>query len=205
MQIDLLRHGACNGGHIFRGSIDVPLSEQGWQQMSTGLQSLQGPWQSIISSPSIRCQNFARTVAEAHGCELTLDEQLREIHFGDWEGQPVEQVWREQESLCLAWSRAPDQVTPPNGEPYSAFKARVLTAIARLSDTYGASDKVLIVTHGGVIKSLLNVARGEAPADMMQLNIDYGFSASLCMNGPEFNRESVRIIAPEEESYVYRA
>ena len=35
--VDLLRHGESEGGEIFRGSIDVPLTEMGWQQMQSAV------------------------------------------------------------------------------------------------------------------------------------------------------------------------
>jgi alpha-ribazole phosphatase len=31
--VDLLRHGECEGGHVYRGSLDLPLSETGWEQL----------------------------------------------------------------------------------------------------------------------------------------------------------------------------
>ncbi len=53
--IDLLRHGACEGGEIFRGSSDVALSEQGWQQMRAAIADETAPWQAVVSSSLQRC------------------------------------------------------------------------------------------------------------------------------------------------------
>lgn len=107
VRIDLLRHGACEGGGIFRGTTDTPLTARGWQQMDTGLRQLSGPWQAVISSPQIRCRCFAERVAAQYQIQLHLEPALREIDFGEWEGCAIEQVWREQTDLVLAWSRAP--------------------------------------------------------------------------------------------------
>ena len=46
--IDLLRHGQCEGGEIFRGSTDVALSEAGWQQMRHATQE-EDNWDRVIT------------------------------------------------------------------------------------------------------------------------------------------------------------
>lgn len=178
VQIDLLRHGECEGGAIFRGSLDVALTDNGWQQMQQGLAELNTGWSRVVSSPLIRCRRFAAEVANSNGLPLVQEPDLREICFGDWEGQPVAQVWREQAELCSAWSRAPDAHTPPAGESFTQFKKRVLRALAELERRY-PSERLLLVTHGGVIKLLLTEALGTGAAGMMQLNVGYGFSIGI--------------------------
>ncbi|WP_049721444.1 histidine phosphatase family protein [Gilvimarinus polysaccharolyticus] len=178
MQIDLLRHGECEGGAIFRGSLDVALTANGWQQMQNGLAELNSGWSRIVSSPLLRCARFAEVQADNTGLPLEWQRDLREICFGDWEGQSVERIWREQSPLCNAWSRAPDTTTPPNGEPFKQFRARVLKALATLAQHY-PGERLLVITHGGVIKLLLTEALGTGAAGMMQLNVGYGFSTSM--------------------------
>jgi len=178
MQIDVLRHGQCQGGAIFRGSIDVALSDIGWQQMQKGVARLKTDWSRIVSSPLIRCARFAEALSADTGLPLQWQNDLREICFGQWEGQSVARIWREQSHLCQAWSRAPDAHTPPGGEPFKQFRQRVLTAVNALAQEY-SSQRLLLITHGGVIKLLLTEALGTGAAGMMQLNIGYGFSASL--------------------------
>ena len=182
MQIDLLRHGECEGGAIFRGSLDVALTDQGWQQMQNGLAQLNAGWDAIVSSPLIRCNRFATAVADQTGLELQQEPDLREICFGQWEGQSVERIWREQAELCNRWSRGPDRVTPPAGEPFLQFRARVLRAVAALAQRY-AQQRLLLVTHGGVIKLLLTEALNTGAAGMMQQDVGYGFSASMLVSG----------------------
>src|SRR5690625_5890157 len=56
---DLLRHGRCEGGEMFRGSTDVALLDSGLEAMAGALSGL-GGWQRIVSSPMRRCLRFAR-------------------------------------------------------------------------------------------------------------------------------------------------
>lgn len=212
LRFDLLRHGACEGGHIFRGSTDVALTEEGWRHMQDGLAKLEGGWTRIISSPMRRCRDFAETIAEKYRLELDIEPSLREMSFGDWEGQSVEKVWREHAALCSAWSSAPDQVTPPAAEAYTEFRARVLAALADLQERFASNEKTLLVTHGGVIRLLLHVARGTPASDMMQLSVGYGFAASMQLretDGPLYepplvNQDTLQILAPNEAEYVYQ-
>lgn len=151
--IDLLRHGACEGGEIFRGSSDVVLTADGWRQMRGAIADMSG-WQRIVSSPLLRCSRFADELAEQRGLPLQISSDLREIHFGDWEGRRhAEVIETEGEKLAQFW-RDPLSVTPPNGEPMRAFNARVTAAMQQLLAEY-AGQHLLLVTHGAVIRVLL--------------------------------------------------
>lgn len=173
--IDLLRHGACEGGEIFRGSTDVSLTDEGWQQMQATLAE-QGGWQKIISSPLRRCRLFAGHFADAQALPLQIIEDLRELHFGDWEGRRLVDIEREQSELLQNFWRDPMQVTPPNGEAMADFRARVMGAAERvLADCLG--QHVLIVTHGAVIRLLLGEWLQMAMTAFSNIAVPYaGFS-----------------------------
>jgi broad specificity phosphatase PhoE len=89
--IDLIRHGEPQGGPMYRGSTDDPLSELGWQQMRGAISALQ-PWQQIVSSPLLRCVEFAKETAMQNDIDLLIDEGLQEVGFGDWEGKTATQL-----------------------------------------------------------------------------------------------------------------
>ena len=197
----MLRHGACTGGRIFRGQIDVPLTSDGWQQMAAGLTTLRGPWHRIVSSPLQRCQQFADKLGREKNLPVVTDPGIAEMAFGEWEGQAVDKIWREQQTLCEAWGRDPENHSPPGGEPFRAFRARVLESIGNLARNY-EGESLLLVTHGGVIKLLLTIANHWPPSQMMPLLVDYGFVASF-----DYDRDSsaFTILYPEQNAYVYRA
>ena len=103
--IDLLRHGKCEGGEIYRGTTDVALSEEGWQQMNRAIGSAQHfPWDHIISSPLKRCLEFSKSVSANSGTHVSVEKGLREMHFGEWEGRTMTDVWGKRhwagKSLC---------------------------------------------------------------------------------------------------------
>ncbi|MCY1421639.1 Adenosylcobalamin/alpha-ribazole phosphatase [compost metagenome] len=169
LRLDLLRHGETTGGSGFRGSLDDALSVRGWQQMHAAVVG-QGDWELIVSSPLQRCAAFARQLAEARGLPLRIEADLRELHFGDWEGRDAAQIHEEDsEALGSFWSD-PFHFTPPNAEPVRDFATRVMAAVACLQRELDG-QRVLLVTHGGVMRLLLAEARGLSPQQLLQVEV----------------------------------
>lgn len=149
--IDLIRHGEPDGGPMFRGTKNDPLSELGWQQMNAAI----GPeerWDVVLSSPMERCIRFAENVAERLAVPLHKDDRLREIGFGEWEGLTVEQIQIRygKERLARFWADA-ELHTPPDGERLSHFQLRVEAAWHEWTERL-AGQRILLVGHGGVVR-----------------------------------------------------
>ncbi|HUH37007.1 MAG TPA: histidine phosphatase family protein [Spongiibacteraceae bacterium] len=153
MTLDLLRHGACEGGEIFRGSTDVALSAEGWEQMHAAIADLTG-WEAIVSSPMRRCRRFAAQLAERVARPHRVMEDLREIHFGEWEGNTTASVLAEQGDLLRLYWDDPLAVTPPGGEPVADFRARVLPCLDKLLKDY-RGQQLLVVSHGAVVRMMI--------------------------------------------------
>lgn len=151
--IDLLRHGACEGGEIFRGSTDVPLTEQGWQQMHTALSTHTG-WDCVVASSLQRCKNFATQFAEKNNLPLQVDTRFREIHFGEWEGQKIADIERDHGTSLWKFWNDPECFTPPNGEPMQDFRTRIIGAANAILQEHQGKH-ILLITHGAVIRMLL--------------------------------------------------
>ena len=171
--IDLLRHGEPEGGEMFRGHTDLPLTELGWQQMHAAVEAeAVVPWQRIFSSPLQRCCDFAKQIAERHSLEHHVDHQLREISFGDWDGMSFEQVRQQhQTALKLYWQDVVEN-TPPNGEAMQIFNQRVISSWQKLLDSH-AGEHLLLVTHGGVIRILLAAVLDMPLKSVTRLNVPY--------------------------------
>ncbi|MDB6060117.1 MAG: fructose-2,6-bisphosphatase [Verrucomicrobiaceae bacterium] len=151
--IDLLRHGECEGGEIFRGSTDVPLIEAGWEQMRQSLQPHSG-WDCVVSSSLQRCRLFAEQFSTQHELPLSVNANFAEIHFGDWEGQKITDVEREHGASLWRFWNDPERFSPPNGETMHVFRDRVLAAIKEVLVEHGGKH-ILLISHGAVIRALL--------------------------------------------------
>lgn len=171
--IDLLRHGEPEGGSRYRGhSIDDPLTDKGWRQMWRGVGSADS-WDMILSSPLRRCSEFAEALGERREIPVVINEQLKEIGFGDWEGQTKQQLRQERLDEFKAFYADPLHNTPPGAEPLGDFFQRI-SALIDLLGAHHAGRRLLLVTHAGVTRAALTHAIGADVACMYRLNITNG-------------------------------
>ncbi|MBD8574641.1 alpha-ribazole phosphatase family protein [Pseudomonas syringae] len=170
--LDLLRHGETELGGGLRGSLDDALTQQGWAQMHEAVVD-GGPWARIVSSPLQRCAQFAQVLAKRLGVPMTLAPDLQELHFGDWEGRTAAQIMDTDAAGLGAFWDNPYTFTPPNGEPVPAFAERVLKGVQHLQRQH-AGERVLLVSHGGVMRLLLAQARGLPREHLLQVEVGHG-------------------------------
>ena len=172
LRLDLLRHGETELGGGLRGSLDDALTANGWQQMRDAVAG-QGPWDRLISSPLQRCALFAQELGTQLDLPVSLEPDLQELHFGAWEGQSAAALMdTDAEGLGLFWAN-PYGFTPPEGEPVIQFSERVLGAVARLHQAY-AGQRVLLISHGGVMRLLLAEARGLPREQLLNVEVGHG-------------------------------
>lgn len=162
---DLIRHGEPAGGHKYRGHRDDPLSEVGWQQMRDAIGQHE-QWDHILTSPLLRCREFACELSEQRNIPVTVAEGFKEISFGDWEGKTREQVAREYGDHQANFWRDAENFPPPNAEAIQDFHHRIGTAWQHWSDAL-AGKHVLLVCHGGVIRMVLAHVLGLTPSNAM--------------------------------------
>jgi len=181
--LDLLRHGETELGGGLRGSLDDALTPKGWEQMRAGV-AQQGPWDRLISSPLQRCARFAEELGGRLGLPVEIERDLRELHFGAWEGQSAAALMEtDADDLGRFWSD-PYGFTPPDGEPVEQFDERVLAAVSRLQQRY-AGQRLLLISHGGVMKVLLARARGLPREQLLQIEVAHGalFALQVAADG----------------------
>jgi len=134
------------------GRLDVPLAP-GWEELADGLgrRLRELGVRRVVSSPLSRC----RAVAErALGRGIEVDARLREMDFGVWEGVAWDLVDR---ALLDRWAGDVLGFAPPGGESGAALVARVVAFWEGLGE-----GGVCVVTHGGPLRVLGALARGEA-------------------------------------------
>lgn len=177
LYLDLLRHGETELGGGLRGSLDDALTALGWEQMRAAVLA-KGPWDRLVSSPLQRCARFADELGARLDLPVTLDKDLQELHFGAWEGQSAAALMEtDAEALGLFWTD-PYGFTPPEGEPVTQFSARVLAAIERLHQNH-AGERLLLISHGGVMRLLLARARGLPREQLLNVEVGHGALFSL--------------------------
>jgi len=173
--IDLLRHGDVAGGKKLLGSTDIPLSDLGWKQMSEKTR-VHLPWQKIISSDLSRCSAFSEQLAINNSIPHEIESRFREINFGDWDGLLLSELYSGSESEQLfQFMQSPSSTTPPNGEPYEAFKERVLSSWNELISSLMQSntEHCVLITHGGVIRAIISEVLSMPDTSLFNLEVPY--------------------------------
>jgi len=79
---------------------------------------------------------------------------------------------KEDGELLNMWWQSPSQVTPPSGEDFHDFRARVLKAFKIMLKEY-QGKRILVVTHSGVIRVIIMSILGMQDASLFRLNVDY--------------------------------
>lgn len=151
--IDLIRHGEPVGGRRYRGSTDDPLSERGWQQMWSAVDDFRG-WQQIVTSPLLRCAEFAHALGEKLVVPVQVDERLSELGYGAWEGKTPAELTADDPQLLLRYRRDPLGNRPSGAEDLGGFAERIGAAWQAIGAQF-TGRHVLVVAHAGVIRMVL--------------------------------------------------
>jgi broad specificity phosphatase PhoE len=154
-RILLVRHGQSvwNADGRWQGQADPPLSELGEQQAVAAARGV-GLVDAIYTSDLTRARHTAELVAAQLGTDVVVDSRLRERDAGDWEG-------RTRTEIDEGWPGFLDSGRRPDGyEPDESVLARALAALTSIAATHDGD--VLVVTHGGVVRTVERHLGGEA-------------------------------------------
>ncbi len=159
MNVVFVRHLApALAPGVCYGRLDVGLSEPGMRALPTLVRALAPRGAARLwSSPALRCRVLAKAAAEQIGLAVQYRPGLLEMDFGAWEGQAWDDVPR---ALLDAWAADPVAFAAPGGETGQALIDRV-TAVWHEIRTAG--EDCIVVTHGGPLRVLLALARGDLP------------------------------------------
>ncbi len=191
-RFDLLRHGEPVGGSKYRGNrIDDPLTEKGWRQMWAGVGE-QETWDVVVSSPLLRCADFAKRLSKQREIPLVMDERFREIGFGAWEGKTKQELRNERHAEFEAFYADPVNNTPEGAEPVPVFFSRIADALDDLRSQH-AGKKVLLVAHAGVIRAAVTHVIGAPVGCMYQLNVLNGYVSRIGFAGNQGRLERLNV------------
>jgi broad specificity phosphatase PhoE len=180
-RIWLVRHAEVHADWHARayGNSDVPLSETGEQQTRALGASFSGVrLDLVVASQLVRARAMGEAIAQASGAPLAIDERLREIWRGEWQGLPSAEFrrrWELERELFLAdpWNWRGHQ-----GESDAQVFARawpaLLEALAR-----ARGGTLALASHYNVIRVLLTRALGWPPHESFAFQNDPAHAALL--------------------------
>ncbi len=158
-----VRHGQTdwNFQKRIQGATDVPLNETGREQArETGAVLAERQWDGIVASPLSRAKETAEIIAGIAGLgEPEIVAALAERSYGEVEGLNGEEIR----------ARFPDPDAPvPGRESRTAVVRRVLPALEMLAEEH-PGQALIVVSHGGVIGSLVRYITEKALPQQGQL------------------------------------
>jgi alpha-ribazole phosphatase len=175
-EIYLLRHGDTGRPGCYIGSTDVPLSVKGQQQVRDIARMLQSKIiDKAFCSPMLRCRQTFEQLELATPCQM--NNLLKEVDFGRWEGKSFAEIAAVDAEAVAAWSSDPDGFCFPDGESLANFRGRVRAIMKMLEKDSG--KRILLVTHGGVIRHLLCLCLGISIEKYLAFAVEPGSFCSL--------------------------
>lgn len=189
--IHFIRHGSIDdtlaGQYI--GTTDAPLSERGRMDLRKLDYEYKYPGtQVVFTSPLKRCTETAKILYPEQN-PLVID-NLSECNFGEWEGKTADELKNDPD--FKKWLAGDSSVKPPRGESNADFTRRVCKMFESIVEGLmktGTTESV-IVTHGGVIMTLLAVY-GLPQAKPFEWTMDNGFGYSLRVTPVLWQRDKV--------------
>jgi len=151
----LVRHGQStwNADGRWQGQADPPLSALGEQQALDAAEHLRGlGLMHVVSSSLERARHTAGLIASSLGLgQVEVDERLIERNFGEFQGLTITEILE----------RWPDHFgesgkvvkSPPGAEEPEDVVARTIDAMVEVAARH-EGERVLVVSHGGVIRRL---------------------------------------------------
>ncbi|MEZ5756104.1 MAG: histidine phosphatase family protein [Paracoccaceae bacterium] len=124
----------------------------------------------VVSSDLIRASATADALAQDRH-RLPHHAGLRELHFGDWDGQTWDTIANTHPELSFAYWDDPGDHRPPNGESWNEAAARISAATDALIAAHPGRD-IIAVAHFGAILTQVQRAMGCAPVDVFAHRID---------------------------------
>jgi broad specificity phosphatase PhoE len=182
-RILFIRHGEThyNAEGRLQGQKDIPLNGKGREQASAVGRTLAKLMRADIDrletlsafhcSPLIRTRQTMELARAAMGFEPTryrLDDGLKELTFGAWEGFTWPEVEARDPAGAAARERDKWRFVPPGGESYADLAERLCGWLG------GVDGDLFIASHGGVARALMYLIGGVDEGTATNANVWQG-------------------------------
>jgi len=185
--IYLLRHAQSeyNEKGIFQGRLDSDLTPLGFVQARLSAQEFLGKEIEVIySSPQRRAYKTALTIADLLGLEVIVDERIREMSFGNYEGKKFWDLVEEEGHIFRAWLSNPVRNPLPTQENMEDFSKRVKSFLEDVIN--GPYKNLLVVAHGGTLHAMVCLATGLGLENIWNIHMDNTGFTLLSYNSGRF-------------------
>ncbi len=173
-KITVARHAESEGNlaPIYQAEVPgTPLTKNGQAQAKDLAKKLKGQRiHHVYASPLDRAMQTAQIVAKAAKAEMTVDDRLREVSFGEYEGKTVDftdlSFVRAKRAKQLDADAVESIYHFPGMETWSQVSARLLPLLKEILATH-KGEHVLVVTHADLVQHVRNFFTGEEPRKLV--------------------------------------
>jgi broad specificity phosphatase PhoE len=172
-EIILVRHGETewNTGDVFRGRIDIGLSETGLKQAAAlGEYLKNAEVDAIFSSPLKRALATAEAINRYHNLEIETADGLIDYDFGEWQGMSRQDIKTKYTELYNEWNTHPERVKTPGGETLNDVRDRALDFINDILNGYKGS--IILASHRVVLKVIVCALLGLDNSHYWNIELD---------------------------------
>lgn len=173
----LVRHGETpwNGEQRCQGHSDIELNELGIRQARALARSLgKEPLVAVYSSPLKRALQTAQEIAHIHQLTVNVEEGIKEINQGDYEGLTAQELFQNHADFLEKWLKEPAHLKIPNGESMREVQERAWRTIERIASRHEKGSMVVVVSHNLCISTVLCKALNLDLNDFRRVRQDVG-------------------------------
>lgn len=168
-----IRHAETDMAGTFCGHSNPPINARGRQQIQKLISALNGEEiECVFTSDLERAVSTADKLADTLGVPCIKRPDLREINFGSWEGVTWQQIQERDDAYARRWTETYPNLPAPGGEPFADFQTRVIAEVAEIFN-YIDRQQAAVVTHGGVMRVVLQAMCGLAENEAWELTKPY--------------------------------
>jgi probable phosphoglycerate mutase len=161
-RICFIRHGETdwNVAHRIQGQTDVPLNETGRSQaLAMAFNAGHYEFSAIVSSDLQRAADTAQMLAERRGLAVSTMPQLRERHFGIFQGLTAAEGLQLNPAAHACYIGRDVNYDFETGESMLRFAERVAEAVYFITSQY-PKQSIAVVSHAGVLEIVYRKATG---------------------------------------------
>ena len=162
-----IRHGETDWNALgrYQGQTDIPLNEAGLAQAKQAAAFLRDKTiHAIYTSNLSRASQTALEIAQLRNEELGIIPELREQHYGVFQGLTGAQVKERWPDAHQKWHDRVPEFGPEGGETRNEFKERCINALKQVAMQH-PGEVLAVVCHGGVLDCLYREA-AKLPMDV---------------------------------------
>ncbi|GAX89363.1 histidine phosphatase family protein [Effusibacillus lacus] len=205
----LIRHGSTDDNLLYRlsGWTDSPLNEAGIRQAECAGDHLRRladrDWKvaAIYASPLLRAAKTAEIIAERLQMQVNYLDELKEMHFGVFDGLPIMDLYEtHKEMVDAALNPGDDEFGWEGGETRPEFFRRIHSAAVTVAERH-PEQTVAVVTHAGAIAYFLAGIRGEPLSHWNRYHVANCSLTTVRYRNGEFRLEAHNLTGhvPQEE------